>query len=1739
MFDRQNALTSEDRVAIGAAEQPSSPPVVMGYLQAKRANEIAQRSPWLAPETVVALAKAEATDDAVDLASQYSAQREIDSYPQKLSSVGDIPFAPLRWAFNGAGYASKAVGKVMEYTVPKAASAAINYVLNPVQDVTGQIMDVAIKPATRWMTAALDIIPETTQNLLSMAAGSSNFDIGGLWESTSLATMIDNPSDQGEGFFMSQTLREEQAKRARAFRGTIYGNEFTLGRSITSVFGEKSLAYRYASGVIDAIVMMAVPDPTKIISKGVATAGRVAPGVIRALATGDEVIDVIKNGGGLRGIVPLLSEADAESVRTLFRSTGGKFKSEAGLAKTIEGASVDGAKFVDFMRSNAWAKKLVSDLVEEDDSFKIMKDTFGYKISTDTAVRLSMAKTEDEVISALTRPFTLGEGTLNANIGKYKVDRNPAKLMVRNMRFFTQMPKNTIVVTGLDDMDNVDAVRNMANSMRTAGVSTDKISEWGNKAIRAFTTGGTPTERFRVYESYQNAVREIIVANGVEAEAADAIVKRAKSGIDKLKTYLSDRTGLETDNGMLKAMMHQLAHSADSKVYAEFLERAGQFGDDAVFASPTDLIQLLNRVQVLPDVREIRRVTRNPLFQDMLTKIGAEDKISKFALAGRKETIEVTRYRDPEKAKQLQTQIAELRQSAAGLVGDNKKAVLNQIEEIDDELGSLMYKENVRTLTGRARKPIELADYIQTRIWKPLNLATVGYIVRNGIDAQIRMAMGGSASMFNMNPFEYISIAFGLPGQNMRYSRSITGVDLSRLGVAKVSARGVVQPIIAGSDTDKLRVAGREFPNTVSGRRRASAHSKRTNRPIFYPIDDGVDLDDVTAASEVHEQLLRSIGANGQRVGMTAADSIRHEVRTGSFAQTTKADGGGRWVRGMIEQMQMKQNLEPTRILARAVAAGKSPQESVDEVVDWLLKNKNSQSYRSLRQKLFDGIEFRKRDTPYTDFSMSVDIEGLAARGLDEEVRGHLRAYVTSVWYDDIKKLTGGLKDVEFLLAYDAVPNLKAARNIFLDEIPLTKNRKSWKVGDKAEIDGQRGIITSIDETGDRPFGVFVPIEEENALRNFDPGKASVKAKRLLEKAPDYDDATGRGVPVKIPFEQKLYGGADQDWRTGAGIASAATDWFFNILNDSAVRKLERSVTFRGFYYETIAEYANKLSYEEGVRLYDDIAAKAAEEGKNIRQYIGEGRFVGGTKVTDVIENLPKRKNVTGTLTIGELDDYSRFQGISKTKELLYDAADRNNLMDALRIVMPFADAWKEVLGTYMSLGAQHNIHLIRKFGRVYTGLEEADPDQDGRGMFFKDPQTGEVQFQFPMSGSLSQLLTGIDAPLSAPLGRLSQGINFMPALGPYAQFGLSQFVPDTPDYDSLKELFLPYGETTAGELVSSVFPGVVRKFVEAARADTENLNSQFAQTYLETMRALSVNPKYNLATEQGRTELFADAKFRARIMTGMRMMSQFLGPSAGVQEWKVPTKVGDQYVGVLLEELRRFQTENYDTSIDRFLDLYGDDLALYVSSKSQALADGLEATEEFGVWERNNRAVVEQYKNVGAYFAPMGSDYNFSVWERQLTQGKRKRLNDRELVDLAQLRIGSVKYRKLRQMFGANPSDKQSEVLRSYREYLNELMPGFPVKPVFTTNKFENSLLELEDAVKDSRLADNKITPLVKRYLDARRQALGQLGAPSLRSKKAMPYKDYLFRLGESLANQEPEFDRIWSRFLSQEVEL
>jgi hypothetical protein len=232
------------------------------------------------------------------------------------------------------------------------------------------------------------------------------------------------------------------------------------------------------------------------------------------------------------------------------------------------------------------------------------------------------------------------------------------------------------------------------------------------------------------------------------------------------------------------------------------------------------------------------------------------------------------------------------------------------------------------------------------------------------------------------------------------------------------------------------------------------------------------------------------------------------------------------------------------------------------------------------------------------------------------------------------------------------------------------------------------------------------------------------------------------------------------------------------------------------------------------------------------------------------------------------------------------------------------------------------------------------------------------------------------------------------------------------------------------------------------------------------------------------------------------------------------------------------FQEEDYDSAIPRFLELYGDELMLYASSKTKATQKGLETSIEFDAWARTNKDLLDEYPDLATYFAPKGSDFEFAVWDRQKRAGLRVPLSDQELIDTAQNRLGATKYRAARRQFGAFPTEEQTQKLKDYRIYLNQQLPGFPVNVEFKVNELKNDLITLRRLVQDERLANNPINQSIILYLNAHDQALAKAGGKSLQSKKATPLRAQLYSFGESLAFENPEFDRIWTRLLISEVE-
>jgi hypothetical protein len=386
---------------------------------------------------------------------------------------------------------------------------------------------------------------------------------------------------------------------------------------------------------------------------------------------------------------------------------------------------------------------------------------------------------------------------------------------------------------------------------------------------------------------------------------------------------------------------------------------------------------------------------------------------------------------------------------------------------------------------------------------------------------------------------------------------------------------------------------------------------------------------------------------------------------------------------------------------------------------------------------------------------------------------------------------------------------------------------------------------------------------------------------------------------------------------------------------------------------------------------------------------------------------------------------------------------------------------------------------------------------------------------------------------------RLSLGLQVIPSLGPVGQIAASELIPDSPKFDDVVGILLPYGRGSFNAM-----PSWAGKIKSALRDDPSKLESIYANTYVDTLRALSASGDYDLDDEQSKANLMADAKSKAKVLTALRGFAQFVGPTAPSLEYVVKTKSGDVYASAMVQEFYRLQNNNYDTAVSEFIKLFGDDAVLYLSSKSKSVAGGLEASEQFGDWERDNENLLEQFPSVAGFLAPGGDDFSFEVWDRQLRKGRRERLSDVDIIKQAQYRMGSAIYRSYRTQVGAYPTSEQRAWLGNIRKEINKRYAGFPVTPVFTVGEFESKMSELRTMIQLPQLENNGVAKSIATYLDYRDKAVQQYvsagGAEGGfdTAKKAEPLRDYLVSIGQALIQQNPDFARIWDRELSSEVD-
>ena len=1633
-----------------ATAQPTFDPNVSANL-----SNVKQRAGWIPIETQLALAKANASNQAIDAVGKMAAQKTIDTQAE------------------------------------------------PEKQDQSNFLYKNLKTVSRWLTAGFDFIPELTQGAASQALeiagemGVGNYgqgtdrinNVDGWFISTKLGSLIKATQGDydpvtgekitaGSGFFASDELLERQGERARRYRGTINGSAFTIGRAAANtVFKPKTLPYNFFSGLVDALVLVKT-DPTGPVTKA------------------------IKEFKDVTTLIPRLTRVQTDELRKVLEG-------DAGFIPGLSDVGLNETKYAHFMDTNFRARTLVGRLRNEKDAVKIM-DMFDQSanVSNEMVALLAKAETDDQVKAVLALGFQLEKGALSdqvrllqksgrlgtslKNMGGNLVERTPLanSKFVKNTsrvvtKYLTEKPEEGLIVGG-DRFQNSKAAKNIINYLRTVGADNETVSRIGAQAIESFSEIGTRPQQNAVLETFNKAIDETLKLNGVAQEVRDDIFRQVRKGMDEVRLYMLNRNGVTSDNGMAQWLANSNRDFLPFEEIETLIKTFGEGGDYRV-VSPLQISEMLQRVQVLPDVRQLRRLTSNRFFgfSEKAGTIGGKSVLRR----------DITKIVDEDLYDKLGDDITYLNKMAAGGEGTSDD-IAAALDALKAEREGLKQKVSMRVRTGEERAGLKAIDVLQNSIWKPLTLMTGGYVVRNSLDAQVRMAFSSLPSVFT-HPFEYISLVLGQSKRTSLKGELLTGLKLEEY-------------------VDDVREA------MTFGLRQAGVGSDQV-------FDNMVKTNNWSTA--------RRSDPNGEKLHTDAVSQNGYLV----FADTVGEDSPA--LRRIVAQtfVEFGGVTSESRLVAkeRVIAAVKE----------------DKKTYQTIKKAYASGLEISD-STGKTIRLKPILFDELPTSEVDQLLLQHAERIIVN----NVQELTGNIPDIEFAYGFNRIMlrdtdgNTVAPVRRILSELENVEDGP-LRVGSTVRTSTDPNnptfgvIVKGIDpETGERfaknltkaPEGLQVevqPIVSQKVAKegtNFvtafgDNGVGTPQFRKVVDRTQLWDGQ--KGLPEALKRENLATERNTSTWRQSM---DRGTNWFFGQLYGSITRRLERSPVFRKYYYEEVGKYVDELSPAGAQEALNAIKEAAEEAGENIEKYVGDAKL---------LKDLNRALTGKGTATLQELDDYAKHVGLEKTKGLLYDASNKTNLEDIMRIVAPFAPAWKEIIGTYSHIFREDPVSLYRNTTRIYNAALNADPDNDGRGFFYNDPVTKAMTFMFPASGALAKAVTGLDAPLKAPIQRLSQGLQVFPALGPFAQLAASKLIPDTPKTDKIVEVLLPYGRKGGTETATAFIPGYARKLKDALFRNEGKMDTVYANTYVETLRALSATGKYDMGDPDEIKKLQSDAKGKAQWLTAFRALSQFIGPTAGATEFKITTKDGDIFVSELIKQFYALQTKDYDSAVQTFLDQFGDNAGLYISSKSKSTVQGLEATEQFGNWERSNGDLIKEFPDIASYLAPGGDDFSFAVWDRQIRSGKRERLTDKEIIDLAQERIGSAKYRWARKQIGQFPTDDSRALLKRYRAALHAELPGFPLVAEFKVGEYDNRVEDMKVLVADPRVANSSIAQTINTYLQVRNRAkeiaFQQFGSDNIKQSKQTQYlRDKLASIGEMLILENSEFGRVWQRFLSYEVE-
>jgi hypothetical protein len=1539
--------------------------------------------------------------------------------------------------------------------------------------------------------------------------------------------------DLGSGFFPAGTVTKVwQPAAARQVRGTIPGTNtaWTFGRQIASVLAQPGTKqYDIMSGFIDGAAQFAF-DPSIALQDAamVPRAATLFEPAAKALEGAPEAEKTLVGASH-----PFFASGSADDLKSLVNGLRGKDLSDADRAfvNSVAGTIKSGALPVNPDEFGSWISKSAGDLRDLGASggsphaeIAAMQDRgVAYAQLADLADKYSAP--EKALVAAAGRTYTPMQLAMNSDEGKSVI------LDLKNAKSPEAVAGIIGSDLGLPTLQKIADTENWGKIRGILGAAARENPAWGEQFTQiggdaAAHVADTAATESNVREAAKgvtiDAERPTINASNTDAfldhsaqagfinrlaETTDPIEVAKRLGPKAPPSLISAVTKTGDADGVKAALRGELGLSIASTDDLPGATFGYEFKRGVVRAIP-GLDPTGGGILGREAARQFSRVP-DQFFEGYLPN--ATDAMQRATLNSMDDYMKTNRvdYASRSKAYGIVADgfasgSAEGRyQALNGFTDVMRKALINQGVP-EDAAGNWMnlFKDRFTSVYGADAmgRPSDF-NYIST--------ATGNADLSMASPALLSQEMGSLVQMPDPRELRRVTSNFGRLISNVEYD-PVNGIQRAgnlKFPLSMVQKLGEdVFPRLAITRAatairvmmdEQLRLAAAGLPSAIS-------------HPIHWMAlvaGSNTDLERLGLGTEDAQKMIDSVA--GSVAGGGSSDAVLRSTRaTGGMTDVAK---GEKWIIGHTETARQF----ATDPIASRVLQG----QTTDEIMNYLHSGEGA--------KDFD----RYKELAANTRSVSATTGAVIPTPIDLADDQTLRTYIDTRIRGHVDALTKGNTEMRAALGGGILPDHYAALN------------------------GEQGAA---------PFA-------------FDSGEATPGYRKMTEDWMNHPDS-----PERVQYNQRLTDYADP--ATVKDQWDKASRWMMGKLFNVPVRTLTRSPVFRSAFYERVAELADQLHPDEANKLLKSIEATAGEQG-----FTGKvADFLGGDKQLQSI--IDGASNAHGNLNLEDVFDYAKGHAIDTVHDTLYDVSSKTNLEQSMRMIAPFAQAWRTILTDWTKILAR-NPGFVRRTQMAVQGARDA-------GFFYTDPVTGKEMFNYPMSDWVVKALTGggvgsairaattgtlshvpiVGAPaagaINSALGAIPgvgeamsasggvpgvdplrgevAGLNmvsssFLPGLGPVAQIPLAHLLKNKPWADDIRGFLMPYGVPTdenspmLGELGAYLLPSWSQKVISAISTSPDSTSS-YGNTYSQMLQQLASSGKYGTSMDE-RRRLIADATSKAKLLTMLRGFGQFVDPASPSYAPEIKTQEGDQLMAALAQDAHQYQSEDYNTWVQRFMSTYGEGPFIAAQSKTRSQQGGLDASHAFGQWEADHAGEMNNYPAVAGYFGSIGSDFDQEVYNRQLATGERAKLSADDMLNASQATVAKWKYDQAKQALGAHPTPAQQEWLANVKAKLQDQYPGYAVEPSVSIADLPAKIQQLQRAAVDPGLKGDVQTATAT-YLALRDQALsvaksrGSKGAGSLAGTNNADLRAWLAGAATKIIQKYPTFSRLFDSVLSSEVD-